>query len=403
MPKHDYQEVDYAIVGAGVIGVCCALLLARNTEKKVALIGNIHLPEQNQRTYALNRVSQQLLMQAGIWQLLDPVPYNGMYVHDIETATHLTYKAEDQQEANLGHMVTDRDLALAMKSLVDSSSIITHPVKLKSLNKQDSKSKLLLEDGAQLTSKLVLAADGKASKVASLCNIPVKHVDTGDSSIVGNLLLERDHQYRAHQWFSNEGIIAFLPLKGKKEASLVWSVNTRLANHLMQKTQNELNRYITHASLQHLGNIRITSPLLSFPISQHNLQSYYIDGVVFVGDSAHSIHPLAGQGMNIGMQDVLELMLQLIKHENKLSSEASALFRFQQNRQLENHKILILMKSLQKIFRSKKPIIKIGRSLASKAFQNNALLQKHAIRTALYGGVNKLALDKAIHKIQARA
>lgn len=399
--KHMSTEVDYAIVGSGVIGVCCALLLAQRTNKKIALIGGIQIIEQAQRTYALNRVSQRLLTQARIWQLLDPVPYTSMNVQDIETAARLIYTAADYQENNLGHMVTDRDLAIAMKALVENHSMILyHPTQLQSLERQDSTSRLLLEDGTHITSRLVIAADGKASKVASLCNVPVKHRDTGDVSIVSHLRLGRDHQYCAHQWLSHEGIIAFLPLKDRHEASLVWSVHTKVASQLMRKTQEELGRHLTQGSLRQLGDIHMARPAVSFPISQHNLQSYYLAGIVFVGDSAHSIHPLAGQGMNMGLQDVLELVLQLTAPEHQLSSETAALFRFQQNRQIDNYKHLGLMQTVQTTFRSTNSIIQIGRSLVTQAFQSNKLLQKRTIEIALYGGLKPQALEEAIQKLQ---
>ena len=401
-----HSDIDYLIVGSGIIGCSCALLLSRFTDAKVTLIGDIQVPEKAQRTYAMNRVSEHLLFEAGIWQHLAPHPYTCMEVFDLETSGRLRYSSDAHNEPNLGHMVTDRQLACVLRDILQAHTQITwiqsRVATMKNNEGSISHQSVLLEDGSEVTGRLIIAADGKHSCMASLCNFPIEHLKTGDTSIVCRIQLEKVHDNCARQWFSRQGIVALLPLEDQHTASLVWSINEHHATRLIEADKGVFERALTHATLGKLGKLIVSSPRIHFPVSQHRMSPCYRPGLVFIGDAAHSVHPLAGQGLNMGLHDCLVLLQHLINsYRNHNVDNELPLFHYQQERLASTIKDVGLMKLLQRSFRSSNILTQYGRQSAMQMFDRIPALSRQAVQSALYSGMNPDTLRSAIQALHA--
>jgi 2-octaprenylphenol hydroxylase len=314
---------DVAIVGGGPVGACAAALLARGAAGgsgalRVALLepgAPAPLPADaplEARVVALSRASEHILTRAGAWpRIRGPrlSPYERMRIwHESVAADSeqaLVFDAADAGEPNLGFIVENRLLQTALLRAFTDAGGHLEPAQLSALEITDAGVNLTTS-GRVLSARLVVGADGAQSTVRRAAGLTAEVSDYHQTAIVASVATARPHQATAWQRFMHDGTLALLPL-ADGTSSLVWSADDDLAAGLLGATASGFAQQLDRASDLALGSTRLVSERTSFPLRRLAAQRYVAQRVALVGDAAHVVHVLAGQGVNLGLMDAAAL------------------------------------------------------------------------------------------------
>ncbi len=316
-------EFDVAVVGSGVAGLAAALGCAQQG-LRVALLGPrpalrsaSDAAPYDIRIYAVSSASVALLERLGVWGRLDPAriePVMRMRVFAGETS-ELGFDAYGAQVERLATIVEESELLRVLDAACDfQPAIHRFESRFDAWVAEPAAAVLRLADGSTLRARLVVGADGASSAVRVAAGIGSELKPYGQTAVVANFGCERPHLGTAWQWFTREGIVALLPLPGNR-VSLVWSAPADLAPQLAGLAPDELAARVTLRSQAVLGELRPLGPSAGFPLRLMTVQRLAGERLALVGDAAHVVHPLAGQGLNLGLQDVAELLRVLAQRE----------------------------------------------------------------------------------------
>jgi 2-octaprenylphenol hydroxylase len=312
---------DVIIVGAGVIGAAMAsLLLARklSTAGRVAVVADQFTtapisPDWDLRVFALSRASERLLKVCGIWNSLPATrvfPYERMCVFDAGgTPTgpgSLNFDCAELGEPNLGYIVDGKELQWHCLQSARAAGVVLIEGTVAAILAGDDAVMLSLSDGRELRATLLAAADGTDSKTRELLGIDTAGHAYHQDALVAHVQTAQAHANTAWQRFLSTGPVAFLPLNDGR-CSLVWSVARHQAELLRAMTGEAFGDALTEASGAVLGQCTLTSTLASFPLKLQYAVDYARPRAVLLGDAAHVVHPLAGQGLNLGLLDCAAL------------------------------------------------------------------------------------------------
>jgi ubiquinone biosynthesis UbiH/UbiF/VisC/COQ6 family hydroxylase len=302
---------DVIIVGAGLVGASLALAL-RASGLRLALVENqapVATEETgwDNRVYAISPGAAAFLKNCGTWQQLDSTritQIQEMQVYGDDAVSHLDFSAYDSGLPELAFIVENRLLqrALWQELSTQENLRLMCPAQCAALEWAPDSIELRLQDGTALQGKLVVGADGGDSWVRERAGITLKRHQYGQLGVVANFETEQSHRNIAFQWFRADGVLAYLPLPGNR-VSIVWSTHEDHARKLLALAPGDFCSEVMKAGQHVLGAIRLVSAPAAFPLKFLRVERMVSPRLALIGDAAHMLHPLAGQGVNLGFQD----------------------------------------------------------------------------------------------------
>ncbi len=411
--KQNLVNVDIAIVGAGLVGAALAASL-KNCGLTIALIDhqtqeslqqNLRIAssvnEFEPRVSALTLASQGLLKEIGVWEKINPKQiqyYQKMNVWDELGTAAIEFDSAELYQDSLGCILENKLIISALHSTLAFQKNIKPFLgnKLNSiqlLEGEIDQHRLTLDNGQLIQCKLLVAADGANSRVRQWASIPTREWDYQHEAIVATIKTSKKHQNTAWQRFSETGPLAFLPLADEGETqqfcSIVWSQETAHAKSLMTLSDDDFLHVLAKSIEFKLGDLDAVSTRYAIPLRQRHAKIYVKPGLVLLGDAAHTIHPLAGQGVNLGFKDVKALS-EVLKEAEQQSVDVNnmvLLKRYQRQRQGDNLLMMGAMEGFKRLFEQPDPIVRwlrnTGMSWVNKQDFLKNQIAKHAMGLSL--------------------
>ncbi|WP_348686405.1 FAD-dependent 2-octaprenylphenol hydroxylase [Aeromonas bestiarum] len=393
------QNVDVVIVGGGMVGLGLAAALKESGLKIAIVEGQLPDPElgdaPDNRVSALSLASQRILQQVGAWAGIEArrlQPYEKMQVWEQDSFGQIGFDAASLRQGALGHIVENRVIQLALLEAIlvgnagDADNIqLLSPARAASLQSGEAGSLLLLDDGRALSAKLVVAADGAHSWVRRQADIPLTSWDYGHHALVATVRCAEPHEAVARQIFTPDGPLAFLPLWQPDLCSIVWSVPASRAEALCACDDERFNRQLTTAFDGRLGLCKVEGARSAIPLTARYARDFARERLVLVGDAAHTIHPLAGQGVNLGLLDAAALAEQIVQ-THRAGGDIGLLANlrsYERWRKSEAARMLAAMEGLKRLFSGANPLKKLVRGVGLCAFDALAPLKQGVIRAAM--------------------
>ncbi len=309
-------DYDIIIAGAGIVGATVANALA-GSGLRIGIIernrSTLTWPDDSTdlRVSAITEASQRIFENLGIWPQIQEQgvsPYRAMYVWDSEGTGCIRFDSDTSNAAQLGHIIENRIMQAALIARIERDNVFDFYLdkSITQLYQYQDRVEICLSDNSRLTAGLLVGADGGQSLIRQLSGIDVTGWSYQQQAIVTIVETELSHEETAWQCFLPNGPLAFLPLQNGR-CSIVWSTTPEQARELLTCNDSDFCAQLGSAFNQRLGEIRQCTQRLSFPLRRQHAEHYISERIALIGDAAHTIHPLAGQGVNLGLLDAAAL------------------------------------------------------------------------------------------------
>ncbi|WP_295462352.1 2-octaprenyl-3-methyl-6-methoxy-1,4-benzoquinol hydroxylase [uncultured Pseudomonas sp.] len=402
-------HADLVIVGAGMVGSALALALADSGLSVVLLDRGPLTPGAVEsdlpfepRVSALSLASQRILQRLGAWDGIRArrvSPYQAMHVWDGSGTGAVHFEAASVHAEVLGHIVENRVVQDALlERLAEANVLLLPEARLELLRRSGDQWLVQLAGDRQIRAPLVVAADGATSAVRRLAGLETREWDYLHHAIVTSVRCAESHQRTAWQRFTDDGPLAFLPLDrggDTRWCSIVWSCTPKQGERLMALDDAAFCQALGEAFEQRLGKVECSDTRLCIPLRQRHAKRYVEPGLALIGDAAHVIHPLAGQGVNLGFLDaaVLAEELRHAQARGESIAEQRVLERYERRRMPHNLAMMAAMEGFQRLFQDDRLPLRWLRNAALKQvdrhFEAKALFVRRAL--GLSGDVPELA------------
>ena len=395
-------HAEVMVVGAGLVGLSAALALHQLGFEVVLVDEHVPLAEQDercdwdQRIYAISPHNVSWLKSLGAWQHLDKqrvTPVQAMQIWGDTTQTPLMLDADVINVDAMAFIIEERALMRALLHQAQQQGLRTiFGVKPTSVDISPIQAQLTLDSGQVIQSDLLLAADGTNSWVRQQANITFTQKDYQQTAIVANFGTEKPHDQIARQWFRQErlsqradahaGILAWLPLSENK-ISIVWSVPTAYAQLLMQLDNTAFAHEVMQAGNATLGEMTLLGERAAFPLVLKQAEALTQGALALVGDAAHRIHPMAGQGVNLGFRDVIDLA-DILRHKRSYQNvnDPSLLKQYARARKADVFSMVSLTSGLYHLFESQNAVVQKLRNWGLMT-TNHSIIRKLLVRNAV--------------------
>ncbi len=388
------MEYDVVIVGGGMVGASLACALG-NSPLRIAVVEPSVAPmtwdesEYDIRVSAITRATQRAFEGIGAWDGMvrrRVSPYQRMQVWDATGSGKIAFDAANIAEPDLGLIIENRViLAALLERMAEFDNITLHcPAKVASMQRDDRHASLTLDDGQTLRGRLVVGADGANSWVREQVGIDTIGWPYEQSAVVATIRTEHHHQDTCWQRFMPTGPLAFLPLP-EGLSSIVWSTDPAQAVALAEMPEELFLRELQQAIGDPLGRMVATGPRGVYPLILRHAKRYADPRVVLVGNAAHAIHPLAGQGLNLGVSDIAALA-QLVLQASRAGEdigELALLRRYERWRKGDNIAVMAAMDGFKRLFSNDNPLLRPLRNLGLTLADRSGPLKHAMIRRAM--------------------
>jgi len=402
------KEYDVVVVGAGLVGLSFVSMLAsrldlnsnRDEDFKIAILEKqpFKTPDFtnmfDSRVVALTESSRILLENIGVWDNIAServCPFERMEIWESDGTGHIEFDCNDIRQNSLGYIVEN---SLVTECILNQIKELKNvelicPATVTDLNRDSQSSTITLNDGTTIVTKLLVAADGGDSKVRDLCGFQLQEWSYGHHAIVTRIRAEAPHNFTARQRFLPDGPLALLPIQFKegdsKQCSIVWSQKDKAAEKLMQLDDISFCKALEYASGHCLGKIIAVEKRTKFMLKQRHAKDYVMQGVALIGDSAHTMHPLAGQGVNLGLQDSLALVQEIAHSISRGLSPGNelGLRRYQRKRKPHNLAMISIINGLKMLFEDKQLPIRLIRNDGMNLLNKIGFIKNKIVREAM--------------------
>ncbi len=398
------RQSDIVVVGAGMVGA--AFACAASQEGFNVTLLDVHQPdfsclasETDIRVSALTRASQKVLESVGAWQRMpsDRVSaYQDMHVWDAVGEGVIHFDSADLGEPDLGHIVENGIILQALHNIIQADTNINFvaPVKIETITYKVSNVEVRCEGEQLFAANLLVGADGARSRVRELAGIETRGWAYDQTGVVATVTTEQSHQSTAWQRFMPTGPLAFLPLADGR-SSIVWSTSPQQAEELLSLDDEAFCDAVTMAFDSTLGKVMATSERAAFPLRMQHVNNYVQPRLALIGDAAHTIHPLAGQGVNLGFADAASLaeVISDARLDNKDIGELAVLRRYERWRKGQNVSMMTSMDGFKRLFSNNNAVLGTLRSVGLNLTNNITPLKNSIMRQAmgLEGDLPKMA------------
>jgi 2-octaprenylphenol hydroxylase len=349
---------EVVIVGAGIAGLTLACLLEKHTAYRVIIVERGDAVRQ--RVSAVNPLSVKLWQHLGVWNesALQASPYRHMHVWD-HCGAHIDFDASYLSDEPLGFITQDQRLHEALLEKLKKSTqvrLLTDQQCLEILHYDDHV--CLQTQNTTLHAHYLIACDGAQSWVREKMQFAMTSWPYQHTAITAHITTEKPHRQTAWQKFTNEGPLAFLPLNDAHQCSIVWSVPPERADALLTLSDDAFLRELHWASEGVLGELMQPGQRFAFPLTMRHVKRYVKDRVILCADAAHTVHPLAGQGLNLAMQDVMSLLevFMVSPHSEGISR---GLRRYERTRKTENWQMILILGAIKRLYELKIPEVQM--------------------------------------------
>ncbi|MPQ65447.1 2-octaprenyl-3-methyl-6-methoxy-1,4-benzoquinol hydroxylase [Pseudomonas sp. MWU12-2323] len=393
------MRADVLIVGAGMVGSALALAL-KDSGLEILLLDGSPLSVKpfdpqaafEPRVSALSAASQRILERLGVWDGISArraSPYRDMQVWDGSGTGQIHFSAASVHAEVLGHIVENRVVQDALlERLHDCDMGLLANARLEQMRRSGDDWLLTLADGRKLRAPLVIAADGANSAVRRLAGCATREWDYLHHAIVTSVRSSQPHQMTAWQRFTDDGPLAFLPLErdGQQDwCSIVWSTTPEQAQRLMLLEEEAFCRELERAFEGRLGTVLSADSRLCVPLRQRHAKRYVAEGLALIGDAAHTIHPLAGQGVNLGFLDAAVLAEELLHacERGERLADVRVLSRFERRRMPHNLGLMAAMEGFERLFQADSLALRWLRNTGLKSVEQMPEAKALFVRRAL--------------------
>ena len=382
------KEFDVIVIGGGMVGLAFAIELSQKKNCSLAVVEpNTSNPSINKsfhtRVSAITSSSEAYLKSLNIWgDIKRKQVFVATKVWDQNSHGRLNFHAKDENMEHLGHIIENDLIQSALFSAIDKNKIEYINAKLSNLKKTDSGYEVNLDNQVSLSCRLLVGADGARSQIRTLSAIEVTERDYQQKAIIANIVSEKPFQQTTWQRFLSDSIIALLPLS-ENQASIVWSCKNHLADELIKLDRDKFNQSLSETVEYRFGKLALESDRQVFPLIERSAKDYTMPNLALIGDAAHNIHPLAGQGVNLGFSDAKELNLQLLTNSDKVLGDFSVLRKYARARRLDNELMAKTMTGLDWIYKQNNEPLRWLRGFGMNVIDETPILKSFFQKQAL--------------------
>ena len=398
------QTYDVIIVGGGMVGACMAGALCNSVNTshptqqhsiRIAVI-DTHAPPRDwsreqfdPRVSAISRATKNIFTAIGAWQNMVAervTPYRAMHVWDSTGNGMIHFDSADIGEPELGHIIENRVILQGLLQVIEQNSHIDYlcPEQPVALDQHASHSSITLASGKSLAAKLIIGADGARSWVRQAAGIGTRQTSYRQKAVVTTVKTQLPHQDTAWQRFLPTGPLAFLPLTDNY-SSIVWSADETRADELLALDDDAFKQQLQEALANKLGSIEYCDSRAAFPLHSQHANHYVTQRIALIGDAAHTIHPLAGQGVNLGFADAASLAEVLITamQQGKDLGNTAVLRRYERWRKGNNLAMQSAMTGFKSLFGNNLPVLREIRNIGLNLTNQFTPMKNSLIRYAM--------------------